>query len=290
MELYNFSENLDAKPNPKVRSSMEAALKEKPKVLAIIPARGGSKGIPRKNIRDLCGKPLIAYSIEVALKAKLIDRVVVSTEDEEIAEISRSFGAEVPFLRPQGMAQDRSGVEDCLSFTVNKLTDEGYAPNVLVTLYPTHPFRTPGLIDFLAKKNLEGYNHVSTVKKMIHSPLSLFAMNRDGSVVSLLGNPVYGRQAERPFFRTYGLFIGISYTSLETPYLHVVENPISLIDIDWPWEFRLAEEVIRRGLFDFNYRGKSPTKPTEGRVIRETVFSGKELKTGLNIENIREVS
>ncbi|MBW1723549.1 MAG: hypothetical protein JRH13_15900, partial [Deltaproteobacteria bacterium] len=76
----------------------------KPEVLAIIPARGGSKGLPRKNIRDLCGKPLIAYSIEVALRAKLIDRVVVSTEDEEIAEISESFGAEVPFLRPKEMA------------------------------------------------------------------------------------------------------------------------------------------------------------------------------------------
>jgi CMP-N-acetylneuraminic acid synthetase len=78
------------------------------KVLAIIPARGGSKGIPRKNIRDLCGKPLIAYSIEAAIKSRLINRVIVSTDDEEIAEISKSFGAEVPFMRPVCLAEDRS--------------------------------------------------------------------------------------------------------------------------------------------------------------------------------------
>ena len=76
------------------------------RIVAIIPARGGSKGIKRKNIRILNGKPLISYTIEQALKSKYIDRVIVSTEDLEIAEISKSFGAEVPFLRPQELAQD----------------------------------------------------------------------------------------------------------------------------------------------------------------------------------------
>jgi len=75
-------------------------------VLAIVPARGGSKSIPRKNVRPLCGVPLIAYSIEAGLAARSVDRVIVSTDDEAIADISRGYGAEVPFLRPAALAQD----------------------------------------------------------------------------------------------------------------------------------------------------------------------------------------
>jgi CMP-N-acetylneuraminic acid synthetase len=99
---------------------MKSALKEKPEVIAIIPARGGSKGIPRKNIVDLCGKPLVAYSILAARHAELIDRVVVSTEDEEIAEVAKAWGAEVPFLRPKELAKDTSGIGEAISYTVSR--------------------------------------------------------------------------------------------------------------------------------------------------------------------------
>jgi CMP-N,N'-diacetyllegionaminic acid synthase len=92
----------------------QSTLNEKPETIAIIPARGGSKGIPRKNIVDLCGKPLIAYAIEAALKSDMITRVVVSTDDEGIAEISTAYGAEVPFLRPKEMALDRSSIGDAI--------------------------------------------------------------------------------------------------------------------------------------------------------------------------------
>jgi len=88
--------------------------------ICIIPARGGSKRIPRKNIKDFHGKPLIAYSITVALKSKLFSRVIVSTEDEEIAQIARSYGAQVPFLRPQKLADDFSGSGDA---KVNSIYD-----------------------------------------------------------------------------------------------------------------------------------------------------------------------
>src|SRR6476469_9754502 len=82
-----------------------------PKVLAVIPARGGSKGVPRKNIRLVCGKPLIAYTIETALAAKnVLTRVLVSTDDAEIAEIARRYGAEVPFLRPADLANDTAAM------------------------------------------------------------------------------------------------------------------------------------------------------------------------------------
>ena len=115
---------------------------KKPEIVAIIPARGGSKGIPRKNIRDLCGKPLVAYSIEVALKAKKIDRVIVSTDDEEIAEISRSFGAEVPFLRPPELAVDSTTTIDVLVHLVETLKSlDNLKFTHLTLLQPTSPLR-----------------------------------------------------------------------------------------------------------------------------------------------------
>lgn len=227
--------------------------REKSKVLVIIPARGSSKGVPRKNLRELCGKPLIAYTIEVALKSKLIDRVIVSTEDEEIAEISKSYGAEVPFLRPKEMAQDRSGVCEGIEYTVHRLKDNGYSPNVLVTLYTTHPFRTPKFVDFLVEKALSGCSPVNTVRIITHTNLSIFSKNEDKNIVPLLNSKlISGTTTTKKFFRTYGLFIGNNYSYFDNPYHHVIKDPVSLIDIDSLSDFYLAEEVIKEGLFDFD--------------------------------------
>jgi len=236
-----------------MKSGLRQSESKKPEVLAIIPARGGSEGLPRKNILDLCGKPLIAYSIQVALKSKLIDQVVVSTEDIEIAKISEGFGAEIPFLRPKEMARADSSVSDAVEFTVNKLRGSGYFPDVLVTLYPTHPFRTPGLVDFLVNKALSGHNTVSTVKKVAHGKLSLFSRNGGDNIAPLLSSSsLNGATNNRSFFRFYGLFQGTNYGSFDKPYLHVIKDRISLIDIDSLSDFFLAEEVIKQGVFDFN--------------------------------------
>jgi len=119
----------------------------KTKILAIIPARGGSKGIPRKNIRLLAGKPLIAYSIEAALKSKYISRVIVSTEDEEIAEVAKIYGAEV-IKRPEKLAKDKSPTIDVIKHVLETLEDnEKYAPNIIVLLQPTSPLRSTEDID-----------------------------------------------------------------------------------------------------------------------------------------------
>jgi len=225
--------------------------RNKPKVLAIIPARGGSKGLPRKNIRNLCGKPLIAYSIKVALQSELVNRVIVSTEDEEIAEISKHFGAEIPFLRPKEMARDHSSVGDGIGFTVTKLSAGGYSPNVLVTLYPTHPFRTPGLIDFLVDKTLSGYKTVQTVKMITHTEQSIFSKNNGESIVPLLKSNSPNRTAvKRVYFREYGLFQGTNFGASGKHFIHIIKDQVSLIDIDSLCDFYLAEEVIKRGLFD----------------------------------------
>jgi len=91
------------------------------KCVAIIPARGGSKRIPRKNIKPFHGKPLIAYSIETALKSKLFDQIIVSTDDEEIADVAKKYGAEVPFIRPKNLADDFTGTADVINHALEWL-------------------------------------------------------------------------------------------------------------------------------------------------------------------------
>ena len=109
------------------------------KVIAVIPARGGSKRIPKKNIKDFLGKPLIAYSIEVALASKLFDKVIVSTDDEEIANISKQYGAEVPFLRPKELSNDFTGTGAVVNHAVNYLINQGESYNYVCTIYATAP-------------------------------------------------------------------------------------------------------------------------------------------------------
>src|SRR5512143_240464 len=117
-------------------------------VLAIIPARGGSKGIPRKNIRMFAGHPLIAYSIEAGLSARSVTRVIVSTDDEEIASVARQFGAETPFLRPAEFAQDNSVDLPLFQHALKWLDEhEGYHPQVVLQLRPTSPLRPRMLVD-----------------------------------------------------------------------------------------------------------------------------------------------
>jgi CMP-N-acetylneuraminic acid synthetase len=113
----------------------------KNKIIAIIPARGGSKGLPRKNIKLLLGKPLVAWTIEQAKNSKYVNKVVVSTEDKEIAEISRGYGAEVPFLRPKELARDDSPTIDAILHALNWFEESGEYFDIVVLLEPTSPLR-----------------------------------------------------------------------------------------------------------------------------------------------------
>jgi CMP-N,N'-diacetyllegionaminic acid synthase len=122
--------------------------KKRFEVLALIPARGGSKKVPRKNIINILGKPLIAWSIEAALKAKLISRVIVTTDDQEIAEVAQKFGAEVPFLRPAEISGDFSLDIEFHRHALEWLRDhERYIPDMVINLRPTSPSRNPSIID-----------------------------------------------------------------------------------------------------------------------------------------------
>lgn len=119
-----------------------------PSIISLIPARGGSKGIRKKNIAPLAGKPLIAYSIEYSLECPLVERTIVSTDDSEIADIARKYGAEAPFLRPSELAQDDTQDYPVFLHALQWLKEhEGYTPNLVVHLRSSSPLRPTGLIE-----------------------------------------------------------------------------------------------------------------------------------------------
>jgi CMP-N,N'-diacetyllegionaminic acid synthase len=228
----------------------QAALEQKPEVLAIIPARGGSKGIPRKNIVDLCGKPLIAYSIEVALKSNMITRVVVSTEDEEIAEVSKAYGAEVPFLRPAELATDTCSLGDAISYTVSRLGGP-MQYRAFVELYTTSPFRTPEFIDEMLHILFKGYTSVTTVKEISVDSRFIFVRGKEEEELT----NVFGEQGHlepwKKLYRQYPSLQAYLPQKIEKHYYHVLTDKCMLIDIDTPRDLRWAEAVIRNRLFDF---------------------------------------
>lgn len=118
------------------------------KVVAIIPARGGSKTIPRKNIKMLAGRPLISYIVETAKKSEKIDRIIVSTDDNEIAQVAKKNGAEIPFMRPKNLAEDKTPTLPVLQHAVRYLEgSRGYKPDIILLLYPTSPLLKSNRID-----------------------------------------------------------------------------------------------------------------------------------------------
>ncbi len=225
---------------------------EKPLVIAIIPARGGSKGLPRKNVKDLCGKPMIAYTIEVAKSVSSIDHIVVSTEDNEIAEISESYGAMVPFLRPVELARDDSNlnhVMDHMHEGLKKIITFS-SKYVLIAMFVTSPFRNVRTVNRLVQKSVLGFN-VKTVRK-INKTDWYYSMNEtDGLLNPLKG--LNGNSGVQSFYRNYGNFLSCTwnYSTISPLYYHIIENYIELIDIDNLEDFYLAEEVIRNQMYDF---------------------------------------
>jgi len=108
--------------------------------LAVIPARGGSKRIPRKNIKEFCGKPMIAWSIEAVLKSGLFDRVIVSTDDPEIAAVAVSLGVEIPFVRPAELSDDHTGTSEVIAHAIKWIRQQGFDPDHVCCIYATAPF------------------------------------------------------------------------------------------------------------------------------------------------------
>jgi len=135
--------------------------------IAIIPARGGSKRIPRKNIKEFCGKPLIAYSIEAALQSGLFERIIVSTDDEEIANVAKQYGADVPFMRPRELSDDFTGTGAVMKYVLQTLRKQGEVYDFACTIYATAPLLEPHyLIEGLEKLRNSDAVHAFSVTSM----------------------------------------------------------------------------------------------------------------------------
>ncbi len=222
-------------------------------IVAIIPARGGSKGIPRKNIKELDGKPLIAYIIETALKVEELDRVIVSTEDEEIAEIAKKYGAEVPFIRPEELTKDETPTLPVLQHTVKYLEEqESYRPDIIVLLYATSPLlraeRVSKAIRMLKEGGFESI--LSVVEDKGH-----YWLEKDGKYERMYPKVVKNRQFTMPLFKENGAIYVYRRDILmkggimddTTRGLLIMQREES-IDIDEPIDFEITKLLIKRGI------------------------------------------
>lgn len=228
---------------------------KRPEVLVLIPARGGSKGIPRKNIHPLAGKPLIAYTIEAARKSRHVTRVLVSTEDKEIRDTAVAYGAEVPFLRPETLAGDHANIAHAVEFTLKELRKQDYEPDVIAVLFTTSPFRNPRLVDSLLEKAVGPYRQVITAKQINIDPKRYFFANGSKRLEPLYTRAPQGQDLSQPFFRRYGLLV--ANRRIPGPlgtYVHRITDPITALDIDSIHDLRYAEQIIENDLFDFDLR------------------------------------
>ncbi|MBL0346940.1 acylneuraminate cytidylyltransferase [Candidatus Villigracilis affinis] len=158
-------------------------------ILALIPARGGSKGIPRKNIRNFAGYPLIAWSIAAAKQSELVTRIIVSTDDEEIAAVAREWGAETPFLRPAEFAQDKTTDLPVFEHALKWLEDvEGYRPDIVIQLRPTSPIRPHAMVDDAIRILLE-HPDADCVRGVVpagQNPFKMWRFNGEGKPLNPL--------------------------------------------------------------------------------------------------------
>ena len=226
---------------------------QKKRFLAIIPARSGSKGIKYKNIIDLSGKPLIAYTIEEALKSKYIDDVVVSTDGEDIANISKIYGAKVPFLRPKELSTDTSKTIDCVIHCIEELKKMNLEYDYIVLLQPTQPLRKSWHIDeaieLIIEKDCESLVSVSKVKD---HPILIRRIVEDGKVENLLScSSTQRRQDFEDYYKVNGAIyinrinedLNLN-TSLNDNKLAYIMDEKYDIDIDEMIDLRIAELVI----------------------------------------------
>lgn len=231
-------------------------------IVAVIPARGGSKGLPKKNILPLLGKPVLAYTAEAAQHARTLDRIILSTDSEEIAQVGRECGLEVPFLRPDNLSTDTAHPTAVLEHTLSFLEQtEGYSVDVVVTLQPTSPLRKAGdidsTVDLLLRK--EELDSAITVEE-VHIPPFWMFLEQDGLLKSFVDDgtnySLMRRQELEQVYQQNGAvyatrrwllkdqqIIFSAYTGGNTGYIPM--DPISSLQIDTPADYQIIEAVLR---------------------------------------------
>ena len=178
-----------------------------PKVLGLIPARGGSKGIPGKNIRLLNGKPLLSYAVQAANKSGLVDRLILTTDSEEIAATGRDLGIEVPFIRPQYLAQDDTPMLPVIEHALHFIEAQGWQPDIILLLQPTAPLRRAEHIQLAIKKLIDEKcdSVVSVVEVPRHYVPDFVLRLEEGKLKPFLDTPLATRRQDaRPAYSRDG--------------------------------------------------------------------------------------
>ena len=225
------------------------------KNLAIIPARSGSKGLKDKNIKLLNGKPLIAYTIEAAIKSKMFDEVMVSTDSEEYADIAKKYGANVPFMRNSELSNDTASSWDVVRDVFDKYKKDGKEFDTVALLQPTSPLRT-------GKDIIEGYkvlkdksaNMIVSVCEVEHSPLWMNTPSKNNSMENFINSNIVGlpRQELEKYYRINGaIYIIKTEYLLKTNNIYkdksfaLIIDKKKSIDIDDELDFIIAEILIK---------------------------------------------
>lgn len=223
------------------------------KSIAIIPARGGSKRIPRKNIKDFLGKPIIAYSIEAALDSGIFDEVMVSTDDEEIAEVARKYGASVPFMRSSETSNDYAGTEEVITEVINNYIGRGVVFDNICCLYATAPFITPVRLKEGIKKLNDSFDASFTIVKYSYPIQRSLEITDEGHVIMKYPEYLdYRTQDLNPIYHDAGQFYFVKanvflkertlWCKRTTP---IILSELEVQDLDTLTDWKLAELKYR---------------------------------------------
>ena len=229
------------------------------KIIAVIPARGGSKSIPYKNIKLFCGKPLIAYSVKTALACSSINRVIVSSDSKDILELAHQNGAEVPFIRPKEISQDDTTDYPVFEHCLKYLNDhEGYKPDIIVQLRPTSPLRTPEMVEKAIHKLISRpeADSVRAVCEPSQNPFKMWRINNSGFIEPLLKdektNEPYNQPRQNlPYVYWQNGYIDVTrYSTIiekksmtGDQILPLIVDNSEIIDIDNDITFQFAEMI-----------------------------------------------
>ena len=227
-----------------------------PEVIGVITARGGSKGIPGKNIKTMAGKPMIAWTIEAARQSKTLSRVILSTDDADIARVAREWGVEVPFMRPPELAQDRSSHISVVSHVMDWLELNGSLPEYLFVLQPTSPLRAGTDIDGAIELAFErSADAVVGVSALDHHPYLARKILADGSLAEFISTDIQYlcRQNLPPAYSINGavyvnrcLSLRRDRTFLPPCTFAYVMPPERSLDVDTPQDFFMVEQLLNQ--------------------------------------------
>jgi CMP-N,N'-diacetyllegionaminic acid synthase len=225
-------------------------MQKKPTICAIIPAKGRSTRVPGKNLKDLCGKPMLAYILETAKSATGVDRVIVSTDSEEVKKVAEQYGADVPFIRPASLTEDQVTTREVLQHALDELARiEGYVPDYVLLLYPTSPL--------LRKERIEEAIEIA-IRKDSDSVVSgsldkgHYWIEVEGGWVRLYPQKQVNSQWQIPLFVENGAIYLTKSHIMKKQYVAdkadiVLMDPDENVDVDYPEDFEKVERMLQEG-------------------------------------------